>query len=232
MLKVLNDINSILFPPVCFGCEKRLSLGEVILCTYCRHDLPLTYYTFNEENAIDRLFYGRVSIEKAISFLEFSDTGMVKNLLHYLKYKNQESVASFIGDWFGQEIIKNGTPEIDFVIPVPLHQKRLKKRGYNQVTLLAKKLTQHLNAHFRDDVLIKKKNTPTQTKKDRFARWINNQDLFAVQNYQDLNGKNILLVDDVITTGATIEACAHAILKATNAKIYVATMATVLLNRN
>jgi ComF family protein len=230
--KIINDINSILLPPVCFGCNAQLSGGEHLLCTVCRHDLPLTDYNFNEENPVDRIFFGRVPIQKAASFLLFSDIGMVKNLLHYLKYKNQETVGDFIGDWFGHQITQNGNLEIDFVIPVPLHPKKQKKRGYNQVTLFGKKLAQHLNSNFRDDVLIKTRNTRTQTKKSRLARWVNSQELFVVNNHSQLNNKNILLVDDVITTGATIEACATALRKIPEVKIYVATMAVVPLNRS
>jgi len=230
--KIINDINSILLPSVCFGCNAQLSRGEHLLCTICRHDLPLTDYNFIEENPVDRIFYGRVPIQKAASFLLFSDIGMVKNLLHYLKYRNQEIVGNFIGDWFGHQITENGNLDIDFVIPVPLHPKKLKKRGYNQVTLFGQKLAQHLDSNFRDDILVKTRNTRTQTKKTRFARWLNSQELFMVENHQQLNGKRILLVDDVITTGATIEACAAALLKIPEVEIYVATMAVVPLNRS
>ncbi len=230
--KIINDINSILLPPVCFGCNAQLSGGEHLLCTVCRHDLPLTDYNFDEENPVDRIFYGRVPIQKAASFLLFSEVGMVKNLLHYLKYKNQEIVGDFIGDWFGHTIKQNKNLKIDLVIPVPLHPKKRKKRGYNQVSLFGQKLASHLGSNFREDVLVKTRNTRTQTKKSRFARWTNSQELFVVQNHHNLNGKHILLVDDVITTGATIEACAQALLKIPNVKIYLATMAVVPLNRS
>ena len=230
--KIINDINSILLPPVCFGCNARLSRGEHLLCTVCRHDLPLTDYDFSNENPVDRIFYGRVPIEKAASFLLFSKVGMVKNLLHYLKYKNQESIGDRIGDWFGQQIAQKGNLDIDFVIPVPLHPKKLKKRGYNQVDAFGRKLAHHLNADFRNDILVKTRNTRTQTKKGRFARWTNSQDLFVLNNTNGTATKKLLLVDDVITTGATIEACVSALLRLSNVKIYVATMAVVPLNRS
>ena len=231
-LKIINDINSILLPLVCFGCNARLSGGEHLLCTVCRHDLPLTDYNFVEENPVDRIFYGRVRVKKAASFLIFSDVGIVKNLLHHLKYKNQEAIGGFIGDWFGSQINRNKHLKIDLVIPVPLHPKKQKKRGYNQVTLFGQRLAHHLNASFRDDILLKTRNTRTQTKRNRFGRWLNNQDLFMVQNQKMLDDKQILLVDDVITTGATIEACANALLNTTKATIFVASMAVVPLNRS
>ncbi len=225
--KIINDINSILLPPTCFGCTAQLSGGEYLLCTVCRHDLPLTDHNFIQENAVDRIFYGRVPIEKAASFLYFSKQGIVKNMLHFLKYKNQQQLGEFIGNWFGTSIAQDQLLSIDFVIPVPLHPKKLRQRGYNQVELFGKQLAFHLNATFKNDCLIKTQNTKTQTKKNRLARGKNNLDLFVLRHSKELENKNILLVDDVITTGATIEACATTLLKAQNTKIYVATMAVV-----
>ncbi len=212
---------------MCFGCTAQLSGGEHLLCTVCRHDLPLTDYNFSEENAVDRIFYGRVPIKKAASFLYFSKQGIVKNLLHYLKYKNQQDVGEFIGNWFGAKIAQENALSIDVVIPVPLHPKKLKKRGYNQVELFGKQLSYHLKAQYRNDILIKTENTKTQTKKNRLARWKNSQDLFVIMDSHGMGKKNLLLVDDVITTGATIEACAAALLQIPNSEIYVATMAVV-----
>jgi len=225
--KIINDINSILLPPLCFGCNAQLSRGEYLLCTVCRHDLPLTDHNFREENAVDRIFYGRVPIIKAASFLYFSDKSMVKNLLHYLKYKNQEKIGDFLGDWFGREIVMHQPPKIDVVLPVPLHPKKLKKRGYNQVERFGKQLSAHLQAQYLDSVLIKTQNTKTQTKKNRLARWKNNQRLFELKNPETIHNKTVLLVDDVITTGATIEACANTLLQIPKVKLYVATMAVV-----
>lgn len=225
--KIINDINSILLPPLCFGCNVQLSRGEYLLCTICRHDLPLTDFNFIEENPVDRIFYGRVPIVKAISFLYFSDKGMIKNLLHYLKYRNQEKIGAYLGDWFGQEIAKKEHPKIDFILPVPLHPKKKKKRGYNQVELFGKQIATHLNAMYLETILIKTQNTKTQTQKNRLARWKNDQHLFEIKNAEKIESKSILLVDDVITTGATIEACAATLLRIPNVQLYVATMAFV-----
>ena len=141
---ILNDIVSILLPKVCFGCNARLNRGENQLCTVCRNQLPLTEYNFNDENAVDRIFFGRINITKANSFLFFTQNGIVKNLIHHLKYKNQQEIGTLLGDWHGQLIAENNfIDQIDFVIPVPLHPKKKKRRGYNQVTAFGKQLALH-----------------------------------------------------------------------------------------
>ena len=226
--KIINDINSILLPPICFGCNVQLIRGEHLLCTVCRHDLPITDYNFKDENEIDRVFYGRVPLKKASAFLFFSNTGTVKSILHYLKYKNQQEIGRFLGNWYGELLVEQGHLNgIDIVIPVPLHYKKLKKRGYNQVEEFGKYLAKHLNSDYRNDLLIKTANTKTQTKKNRLNRWQNNQQLYQIAEKNSLKGKKILLVDDVITTGATIETCALALHEAENIELYVATMAVV-----
>ncbi len=225
--KIINDINSILLPPLCFGCTVKLSRGENLLCTVCRHDLPLTEYNYTQENAVDRIFYGRVRIEKAASLLYFTTPGIVKNLLHYLKYKNQKEIGSFLGNWFGTQLRNEQVLQVDMVIPVPLHPKKQKKRGYNQVTNFGNALAKQLETSFEEDILQKTRHTKTQTKKKRMARTSDEAALYVVSQPTRIKNKSILLVDDVITTGATLEACAKALQKAENVKIYIATMAFV-----
>lgn len=178
--KIINEIHNILLPLVCFGCNAHLSRGESVLCTVCRHELPLTDYNFIDENPVDRIFYGRIPIKKAVSFVFFTKNGIVKNLLHHLKYKNQEQIGGFLGDWCGA-LLENepSLQDIDVVIPVPLHPKKQKKRGYNQVAPFAQRIASSINAPYRDDVLIKTINTKTQTKKDRQLRWENTKEVSA-----------------------------------------------------
>lgn len=225
---ILNDVNSVMFPRLCFGCNARLYRGEQILCTFCRNQLPLTEYSFNEENAVDRIFYGRTDIKKASSFLFYTEDGIVQNLIHHLKYRNQQQIGEFIGDWYGSILFNNRElTDIDCIIPVPLHRNKLKKRGYNQVSLFAEKLAKHLNAEYLPDILLKTANTKTQTRKRRISRWQNSRELYELKNTSVLSNKKLLLVDDVITTGATIEACAKALLCSPNVQISVASMAVV-----
>ncbi|MFK7811648.1 MAG: ComF family protein [Maribacter sp.] len=226
--KIINDINTILLPMVCFGCNAHLNRGEQHLCTVCRNHLPITDYTFNEENPIDRIFYGRIRIKKASSFLFFTENSIVQQLIHQLKYKNQEQIGNFLGDWYGQILKENHfLDKIDLVIPVPLHKKKLRKRGYNQVAEFAKRLAYFLEAEYLEGVLIKTANTKTQTTKGRIGRWLENQALYTLTDTSQLRNKNILLVDDVITSGATMEICAKALQEATGTTIYITSMAVV-----
>lgn len=226
--KIINDINSVLLPAVCFGCNAHLNRGEQQLCTVCRNHLPITDYTFNEENPIDRIFYGRIRVKKASSFLFFTENSIVQRLIHHLKYKNQQQIGIFLGDWYGQILRENQfLTEIDVVLPVPLHHKKLRERGYNQVAQFAKRLAHYLEADYWDDMLLKTANTKTQTTKNRIGRWQENKVLYTLTDASKLKNKNILLVDDVITSGATMEICAKALHEADGITIYITSMAVV-----
>jgi len=228
LAKIINEINNILLPRVCFGCNTQLFREEHILCAVCRHDVPLTDHNYLEENEVGRIFYGRIPIKKAASFVFFSKNGLVKNLLHWLKYKNQEQIGSFFGDWCGallkeDEHLKN----IDVVVPVPLHPKKQKKRGYNQVAQFAHKIAENIGAEYCDDWLIKVKNIKTQTKKGRQWRWESSKDAFKLNTSNGRTFKHVLLVDDVITTGATIESCPQTLLQQKEVEVSVLSTAMV-----
>lgn len=225
---IVNDINTIMMPRLCFGCNVRLYRGEQHLCTVCRNQLPLTEYNFTEENVADRIFFGRIPIKKAAAMLFYEEKGIVKNLIHSLKYKAQIPIGIFLGDWYGLLLKKDaGLPPIDLVIPVPLHKRKLRKRGFNQVAAFGERIAFHLDAQYEDTLLIKTANSKTQTKKNRFNRWKGNQDLFMLTAPDKANNKAVLIVDDVITTGATLEACAKALMQSSGTSIYIATMAMV-----
>ena len=225
---IINDINNILFPKICFGCNAPLRIGERLLCTVCRYQLSVTEYDFTDENRVDKIFYGRVDIKKANSFLFYTEKGIVKNLIHHLKYKNQEEIGAFLGDWFGQIISEsNSLPHIDIIVPVPLHKKKLKKRGYNQLSRFGEQLALHLNTKLEPNILIKTANTKTQTKKSRTYRWQSTQALYVLKEKTNLKNKTMLLIDDVVTTGATLEACATTLKQIEGVTIYIATMAIV-----
>ncbi len=225
-INILNDIHTILFPRVCFGCNAHLLQGERYLCTVCRHHLPLTYFHRVDENDVMKVFYGRVLLKKATSFLFFEKKGPVRELIHYLKYKNQKEIGCFLGDWMGQELKQiSDYRSVDIVIPVPLHPKKLKQRGYNQTHCFGKELARHLDALFLDRILIKTHHTPTQTTKKRITRWYYKKGTYTLTDTANLLNKHILLVDDIITTGATLEACSKPFQEIPGVTLSVASMA-------
>ena len=223
MFKAIIDL---FFPKVCYACHKVLNDYEEDLCTNCRNELPVTNFHFNGDNNVLKMFYARVKVENGTALFRFEKKGLVQQLIHSLKYKGQESIGVFLGDWLGGELktLKEYS-EIDMVIPVPLHKNKLKKRGYNQVAKFAQHIATALNAQYVDNVLLKVTNTQSQVLKNRFARWTNNEELFTLQNTSAIANKHILLVDDLITTGATMEACINVLNQAENVKISVASMA-------
>lgn len=225
-LQMLNDIINVLFPKVCYACHELLNDNERDVCTQCRNRLPVTNFHFNNDNSVLKIFYGRVKLEHATALLRFEKKGLVQQLIHGLKYKKQETIGEFLGNWLGGELkTVKAYQDIDVVIPVPLHKKKLKKRGYNQVAKFAQRIAEALHAEYKDDVLLKVTNTESQVLKKRLARWNHNDELFTLQNKNTIANKHILLVDDLITTGATMEACATVLNQADNIKISVASMA-------
>jgi ComF family protein len=223
---MFTSILNLFFPQVCYACQNCLSDFEHDICTNCRHALPVTNFHFNNDNHINDIFYGRSKIENATALLYFEKKGRVQHLIHNLKYKNQERVGEFLGLWLGEELKSvRSYQNIDAVIPVPMHKNKLKKRGYNQVDKFGVEIAKALRVAYINNALIKVTNTSSQVYKQRFSRWQATSEQFTLQNSEALHNKHILLVDDIITTGATIEACVNILQKAKNVKISVAVMA-------
>ncbi|WP_323787183.1 ComF family protein [Psychroserpens sp.] len=200
--------------------------NELHICTTCRHQLPLTNFHFDRSNAVHKMLYGRIKIEEATALLHFSKKGIVQQLMHNLKYRNHEIVGQVLGEWLGEELKHAETyTTIDVVIPVPLHKAKQKERGYNQVDKFGKALAKALNADYNSSTLIKTTATKTQVFKDRLKRSSNIEANFTISESDTLRDKHVLLVDDIITTGATIEACANALFTIDGLKLSVATMA-------
>ena len=190
------------------------------------HHLPLTHHHNIKEHEMHRAFYGIVPFEFGASLLYFRKKGIAQHLMHNLKYKKQQEIGAFLGDIFSKNVLDLPIfNDIDVIIPVPLHKKRLHERGYNQVTTFCEALEKNLAIPIIDDVLLKSINLKSQIQKSKENRLETNKNVFSIENAHEIEGKHVLLVDDIFTTGATIEACAKEILKIKNTRISIVTMA-------
>lgn len=223
---IITDISRIFYPNICVGCNNVLFKKEMILCVSCRHDLPILIFTDYKKNEIASTFYGIIPVKKAVSFLRYTPEGKAKKLIHSLKYRGNQKIGTFIGKWFGKKLKETKKfDNIQQIIPVPLHKKRLKKRGYNQLTKFGKALAEELNSEYTPNILIRKKITDSQTKKSRLERFENKDTIFYLTDTSFFKNKNVLLIDDVITTGATLISCCKELLKTNNITINIATIA-------
>ena len=222
----LHDFVSLLFPELCAACRESLMANEEIICMDCRFNLPYTNFHLLADNIVAQQFWGKINVEAAFALFYFTKGGKVQNLLHQLKYNGQQEVGKLMGKMAGEQLLKNEVfKSVDYIIPVPLHKKRLRERGYNQSTCFAEGLAGKLNTVVEENNLIRQRATSTQTRKSRFARFENMQEVFAVLDPEKLANKHVLLVDDVITTGSTLEACGAELLKISGLKLSVATIA-------
>ncbi|GAA4390535.1 ComF family protein [Hymenobacter koreensis] len=224
----LSDFIALAFPHTCLACLQPLARGETHLCTDCRAQLPYTDFhrLSPAANPLARLFWGRVPVEHVLSYLRFLRRGRVQHLLHQLKYKGQREVGSALGLMYGQELAEIGLgTDVQLIAPVPLHPRKLAKRGYNQSDSFAEGLAQSLELPWSPSTLQRTDYTASQTRMTRSQRWQNVADVFVVPNPTAVQGQHVLIVDDVLTTGATLEACAVKLLAAGAAKVNVATIA-------
>lgn len=223
---MLNSLINLFFPKVCAGCKSFMGTSESVICTGCRHELPLTNHHLNPENEAFKKFYGRIPVEYASAFLYFHKKGMVQEMIHNLKYKGHEEIGSFLGQWYASDLKDCAVvDEADVIIPVPLHKKRLKERGYNQVMKFGLALSENFKIPLNDRILMRKVYSKTQSKKNLLGRTEGIETVFDVTFTEENTNKHFLLVDDVLTTGATLEACSRALLKIPGAKISIICMA-------
>lgn len=217
---MFNYLINLFFPKVCDGCRAILLQNENVFCTSCRHEMPLTQYHLDSKNEAVKKFYGKVDIQFASAFLYFNKKGMVQELIHNLKYKGHEEIGTILGSWYAEDL-KDVVFEIPFdaVIPVPLHKRKFKERGYNQVTTFGKAIAEGFDISFNENLLFRKVFSKTQSKKNLLGRSENIENIFDVEFTESDHNKHYLIVDDVLTTGATIEACSRALLKIPGAKI-------------
>ena len=222
---MLKHIINLLFPKVCAACKSILLNEEICICTNCRHEIPLTNHHVNAKNEIHQIFYGKVALEFAASLFYFQKHGLVQELIFSLKYRGNQQIGTILGFWMGEKI-KNlaVVNSFDYIIPVPLHPRKFRKRGYNQISTFGKALSETIEKPFEESVLKRVRYSKSQTKKTFSKRTQIDATAFDVDFGSLHHNKHFLLVDDVLTTGSTIEACAIAILKIPGAKISLVTI--------
>ncbi|MFH0842013.1 MAG: ComF family protein [Bacteroidota bacterium] len=225
-----DDFISLLFPRLCYACGNHLTRNENLICTECYILIPRTGYHLQPENPVEKLFWGRCRIEKAAAFSFYNRGSRIRNLIHNLKYKGIRDVGYELGRIYGQSL--NGSDfirDIDLIIPVPLHPSKKRKRGFNQSDLICRGMSEATGIPVDTESLARVTVSATQTKKSRYDRWTNVEGIFNVTGHEALRGKHVLLIDDVITTGSTIESCTNELLKAEGVKVSVAALAVAPL---
>ncbi len=230
MIAQLKNIFSstlhLFYPHTCTGCGSDLLEENILLCLKCIHNLPHTHFAALANNPVEKYFWGRIPLEAAYSEFYFSKEFLVQQLIHQLKYKSDTSIGFYLGEMMGRTLLKSGRfNSIDAIIPLPLYADKERKRGYNQAAILGNGISSIINKPVLNETVIRRHATETQTRKHRTERWENVKDSFMVNNDKDLAGKHLLLVDDVVTTGATLEACGNIILEVPGSKLSIATLA-------
>ena len=226
MKNLFTHLLDLLYPNLCIICNESLVRGEELICFHCLHQMPKTNYHLEQDNTVEKRFWGKVPIYRATSYFHFYKGSPFQQLLHELKYRGNKEVGRVIGQFAGIDLLQAADfSSIDVIIPVPLHPKKYRKRGYNQSEWIARGLSEALNKPIDSTHLVRIKENTTQTKKSVFERYQNTQGIFMLNDTSVFEHKHVLLVDDVLTTGSTLEACMIALMETDYIKISVFTLA-------
>jgi ComF family protein len=221
-----NDLLHLFFPHICAGCGTDVLDQQQMLCLHCLNNLPATNFFAQPNNPVEQVFYGRIPVENAAAGYFFTKESLLQNLIIQLKYRGNKDIGFYLGRLLGHYLINSSRfSTVHALVPLPLNQRREKKRGYNQATALCNGMASVWNKPVINKNVIRKVYTETQTHKGRISRWENMDGIFAVKDAAELENKHILLVDDVVTTGATLEACGSEILKINGTTLSIATLA-------
>lgn len=223
--RILHSIFHLFFPHICIGCGSDLVGRKNFLCIQCLNDLPETNFHPHEDNPVEKIFWGRLPLTNATSHFYFSKGGVMQRLMHQLKYKGNQELGLQLGKIMGAGL-KNVQrfSDTEVLIPIPLFHAKERRRGYNQSVLICNGLAEILNIPVLEGIVVRIQDTETQTKKSRTERWKNMEGMFRLENAAAIAGKHVLLVDDVITTGATLEACSSELMKAGCSSVSIATL--------
>lgn len=222
---IFDEFLGLFFPDSCVVCGEPLLLAEENICLSCLLKLPRTNNFLEAENAAEKLLAGRFPFEHIATFCNFTKGGILQPIIHQIKYNGRSHLGETLGMLFGRDLAGSDfLSPIQLIIPVPLHPKKQKLRGYNQAEMIAHGISKATNIPLSTNNLIRIVHNPTQTKRNKMQRWENVKDIFTVNHPEEFENKHILLVDDIITTGSTIEACAHALLTSVSIKISIATI--------
>lgn len=221
----ITDFIHLFFPHVCAGCGSDVINIDHQLCLHCISELPFTNFFEHPGNPVERKFYGRLEVSHAASGYFFTKDSLIESLIYELKYKGNKSIGWYMGERLGHLLENSRFNNVDIIIPLPLNARRLRKRGYNQSATLCEGITSVWKRPIVTNAVIRKVNTETQTHRGRITRWENMDGVFAVAEPAAIENKHILLVDDVVTTGASLEACGAEILKVPGTTLSIATLA-------
>ena len=225
VFSLAEDFLSLWFPNLCASCSAKLYQNEKVICSRCLYALPKTNFHKDKENPVASLFWGRVKIEYATAFYYFNKGSRFRKLIHKLKYEGHHEIGYELGLHFGTSLKNSCFGDATCIVPVPLHPSKERKRGYNQSEMIAKGMSEAMALPVKNKILIRNIASSTQTRKSRYDRWKNVEHIFSLRDKEKLTNEHIMLVDDVITTGATIEACAGELLKAEKTSVSVASLA-------
>lgn len=212
---ILQDIFNLFYPNICVVCGHSLITDEEVICSRCESEIPQTNFWNQADNTLAQRFWGRVPLRGASALYVFKKHDAVQQLIHQLKYKGRKDVGTFIGKKIGEKIVasKGIIQGFDIILPVPLHWKKHRVRGYNQCDFIAQGISEATKIPYSKNILERTEEKVSQTKKKRFDRYGNVSEIFRVAKPGEIKGKHVLLVDDVVTTGATAEACLHMVLQ-------------------
>jgi ComF family protein len=226
MGSTVTSFINLFFPNACAGCSQPLSIGEEVICVRCRTRLPYTWFHLSAENPVEKMFTGRVPVEAATACFFFRKDSVLQNIIHQFKYQSRTDIARYMGRQMGMLLADSPVyRQVDALVPVPLHYTKKKKRGYNQSELLCEGMAEILQLPVCSDLIKRVYSTESQTHKSRIDRWQNVRSAFITERKPEMQNRHLLLVDDVITTGATLEACTQSLMALPGIKISVAALA-------